>query len=146
MGDLELTDFTGASGAIPVADEKRRSAHAKLYYEEIRKRTTDVETIAKNTGWDKAIIQKIKEHVFFKEHDLGYDTPVCFDPDYNMAISWQRLIEGNSILEEDLILLRHEQLELTLMETEGLKYIEAHIKASEQFNYAEIIKQREKKL
>lgn len=146
MGELELMDFTGASGAIPVTDEKRRSAHARLYYEEIRKRTTDVDAIAKNTGWDKVIIKKIKEHVFFKEHDLGYDTPVCFDPDYNMAISWQRLIEGTAIQGEDLILLRHEYLELTLMEIEGLKYIEAHTKASEQFDYAEIIKQRERKL
>jgi hypothetical protein len=143
MGDSELMDITGASGAIPITDVKRRSAHAKRYYEEVRKRTTDIETIAKNTGWDEAVIRKIKEHIFYTEHDLGFDAPVCFDPDYNMAVSWQRLIEGTAIQEEDLILLRHELLELTLMETEGLKYDEAHKKASEQFDYAAIIKHRE---
>jgi hypothetical protein len=145
MGEAELMDITGASGAIPVTDEKRRNAHAKRYYEEVRKRTTDVETIAKNTGLDIAIIQKVKEHVFYAEHDLGFDTPVCFDPDYNMAVSWQLLIEGTAIQEEDLILLRHEYLELTLMET-GLNYDEAHKKASEQFDYSAVIKNRETKV
>jgi hypothetical protein len=118
MGDSEAMDITGASGAIPVSDEKRRNAHAKLYY----------------------------EHIFFTEHDLGFDAPVRFDPDYNMAISWQRLIEGISIQEEDHILLRHELLELTLMETKRLKYDEAHIRASEQYNFAAIIKQKEAKV
>jgi hypothetical protein len=145
MSSAELMDITGASGAIPVTDEKRRSAHARLYYEEVRKRTTDVETIARNTGLDISIIQKVKEHVFYAEHDLGFDAPVLFDPDYNMAISWQRLIEGTAIQEEDLVLLRHEYLELTLME-KGLNYDEAHKKASEQFDYATIIKNREAKL
>jgi hypothetical protein len=69
--------------------------------------------IAKNTGWDSAIIEKIKNHVFFTEHDLGYEFPSRFDPDYNMAISWQRLIEGSAIQE------------------------------SEQFDYAALIKHRE---
>jgi hypothetical protein len=143
MGDTEAIDITGAAGAIPVSDERRRSAHAKRYYEEVRKRTTDVETIARNTGWDKDIIQKIKNHVFYVEHDLGFDVPVRFDPDYNMAISWQRLSEGTDIQEEDYILLRHEYLELTLMETGGLRYDEAHIKTSEQFDCASIIKRKE---
>jgi hypothetical protein len=138
-----VTDITGASGAIPVSDEKRRSAHAKRFYEEVRKRKTDVEAIAGNTGFDRDIIQKIKNHIFYAEHDLGYDVPVHFDPDYNMAVSWQRLSEGTDIQEEDYLLLRHEYLELTLMETEGLKYEEAHIKASGQFDYAAIIKRKE---
>ena len=138
-----VTDITGASGAIPVSDERRRNAHAKRFYEEVRKRKTDVAVIARNTGWDRDIIQKIKNHIFYAEHDLGYDVPVHFDPDYNMAVSWQRLSEGTDIQEEDYILLGHEYLELTLMETEGLKYDEAHIKASRQFDYAAIIKRKE---
>jgi hypothetical protein len=112
-------EITGASGAIPVSDQKRRNAHARLYYDEIRKRSTDVQAIVKNTGWDSTAIEKIKSHVFFTEHDLGYEFPARFDPDYNMSISWQRLIEGSAIQEED------------------------HIKASEQFDYAALIKRRE---
>ncbi len=98
-------DITGASGAIPVNDQSRRYAHAALYYEEIRKRSTDTQSIAKNTGWNENAISKIKHHVFFKEHDLGLEELVRFDADYNMAVSWQRLTNGISILEEDLVLL-----------------------------------------
>jgi hypothetical protein len=68
-------DITGASGAIPVSDGKRRNAHARLFYEEVRKRTTDIEAIARNTGWETAKIEQIKHHIFFAEHDLGYDEP-----------------------------------------------------------------------
>jgi hypothetical protein len=144
MIGIEPDYVTGASGAIPASDEKRRTAHAELFYEEVRKRTTDVQIIAKNTGWPVATIEKIKRHVFFALHDLGYEEPARFDADYNMALSWQRLTEGTSIREEDLVLLRHELLELTLMEKNGMPYSEAHIQASEQFDYASIIKLKEK--
>ncbi|MCL2772621.1 MAG: hypothetical protein FWD71_04650 [Oscillospiraceae bacterium] len=39
---MEILDITGASGAIPRTDFKRMRAHAERYYEEIRKRTTDM--------------------------------------------------------------------------------------------------------
>jgi len=143
---METISLTGACGAIPASDEKRRNAHAKLFYEEMRNRTTDVTTISKNTGWDIKKIEKIKNHIFLTKHDLGYDEPVTFDPDYNMAVSWQRLIDGKNIKEEDYILLEHEYLELNIMEKENLKYNEAHIKANETFDYASIIKHKENTL
>ncbi|GHU52181.1 hypothetical protein FACS1894200_12720 [Spirochaetia bacterium] len=74
---------------------------------------------------------------------MGYAEPVRFDPDYNMAVSWQRLTEGTDIREEDMLLLNHEYTELSIMEQEGLKYAEAHSKASEQYDYASIIKKKE---
>jgi hypothetical protein len=43
MDERETMDITGASGAIPVSDEKRRRAYARRFYEEVRKRTTDDE-------------------------------------------------------------------------------------------------------
>jgi hypothetical protein len=136
-------DITGASGAIPASDEKRRTAHARLFYEEVRKRTTDIAAIARHTGWETAKIERIKQHVFFAEHDLGYDEPVRFDPDYDMAVSWQRLTGGADIREEDTLLLEHEYLELSLMEEEGLNYIEAHTRASARFDYAAAIRRLE---
>jgi hypothetical protein len=139
------TGVTGASGAIPVSDEKRRSAHARRFYEEVRKHASDIAAIAHNTGLDTAIIEKIKHHIFFAEHDLGYDAPVRFDPDYNMAVSWQRLTAGIDIQEEDFLLLEHEYYELSIMESEGLKYNEAHIKASERFDYAAAIRRKEQR-
>ncbi|GHU83301.1 hypothetical protein FACS189468_8320 [Spirochaetia bacterium] len=136
-------DITGASGAIPVSDGKRRNAHARRFYEEVRKRTTDIAAIAGNTGWEAVKIEKVKSHIFFARHDLGYDEPVRFDPDYNMAVSWQRLTDGTDIQEEDYLLLEHEYLELSLMESKGLNYTEAHTKATERFDYAAAIRCKE---
>ncbi|GHV25095.1 hypothetical protein AGMMS4952_02010 [Spirochaetia bacterium] len=39
--------------------------------------------------------------------------------------------------------MEHEYLELSLMESKGLNYTEAHIKASEQFDYAAAIRRKE---
>lgn len=53
-----------------------------------------------------------------------------------MAQSWQRLIEGKNIKDQDIILLNHEYLELTLMQC-GLTQNEAHIIASKKYNFAQ---------
>ena len=60
-------------------------------------------------------ITKIFEHVFIKEHDL-WDGRHTFTPDYDMAESFRRLREEKEIQEHDMILLKHEWLELSLME------------------------------
>jgi hypothetical protein len=70
--------------------------------------------------------------------------PVKFDPDYNMAVSWQRLADGSNIQEEDLTLLNHENREMSLMK-QGFDYDAAHIKASEEYDYAAQIKRKEEK-
>ena len=51
-------DFSGASGAIPVSDYRRRNEHAEVYYGAVRKMTADVETIAVNTGLSVQDMQK----------------------------------------------------------------------------------------
>ena len=43
----EQMSITGANGAIPRSDIERQETHAKLYYDEIRKRSDDIEVIAK---------------------------------------------------------------------------------------------------
>jgi len=55
-------------------------------------------------------------------------------PDYDMAISWQRLIEGKSIQEMDIVLLKHELMEYGLMK-QGLLYDEAHSITEKTYNY-----------
>jgi hypothetical protein len=52
-------DITGASGAISRSDNKRMTAHAMLFYEEIRKRASDVAAIAANTNFRTADIELI---------------------------------------------------------------------------------------
>ena len=126
---------TGATGAVPRTDLSRLDEHANMYYEEIRKRKNDVEAIARNTGLPAEDINKIKQHIFVNEYDLGEDANRRFDPDYDMAVSWQRLIEGKDIQEMDTVLLQHELLEYNLMNEQQLSYREAHERAAELFNY-----------
>ena len=127
-------DITGASGAIPRNDFKRMDEHAELYYEEIRKRNSDIESIAKNTEFSVEDVRIIKNHIFFNEYNLGDEIPERFAPDYDMSVSWQRLIEGKNIHEMDIILLKHELMEYDLMKR-GMSYREAHDTTEISYNY-----------
>ena len=128
-------DITGASGAIPRSDYGRMDEHAERYYEEIRKRNTDVATIAENTGFSVEDVEAVKRHIFFNEYQLDSKRLRRFDPNYDMAVSWQRLIDGKNILEMDMVLLKHELYEYNLMKSQCLTYELAHIQASKLFDY-----------
>lgn len=132
------TDGGGfVSGAISGAlnpFSKRAQEHADRYYEAVRHMKTDTRRIAAATGIKKDKIDKIKQHIFIKEHDL-WNGHRRFDSSYEMAQSWQRLIDGKKILKKDIILLKHEYMELRYME-KGFLQDDAHIKASKRYNYA----------
>ena len=134
----------GAEGAIPRSDNDRMENHAKLYYEEIRKRNSDVAAIAKNTGFSIEDVDKIKRHIFIDKHDLGMEEPERFHSNYDMAVSWQRLIDGKNIKEMDIVLLNHELYELNLM-AKGYKYETAHNMTELVYNYAKYTKELDKK-
>jgi len=63
---------------------------AEEMYESFRKSKTDVQSIAKNTGMTEQRIQRIKEHLFIKEHIKEHGIG-RFDPDYQIAQAWDRL-------------------------------------------------------
>jgi hypothetical protein len=80
---------TGGSDYTGSADEA---------YEAIRQRTTDVETIARNTGIKPENIQKVKDHIFYEEHlldryvDVGVPAEMRrFDSELGIANAWKRL-------------------------------------------------------
>lgn len=123
----------GISGALEPSSDRAQD-HAVRYYESVRKMTTDVARIAKNTGYSEHEVQRIKNFIFLDAHDLGDGRISRFDPSYEMAESWQRLIDGKDIKPHDLTLLRHEIAERSLME-QGYSQDEAHRIASAQFNY-----------
>ena len=131
--------FYGALNPESDKDFKRCEEHAQKYYEEIRKRTSDVETIAHNTNLPQEQIQCIKAHIFTNKYDLGEDEPTTFYPNYDIAVSWQNLIDGHNISEKDIILLNHEYYEYKLMMNEGLSYVEAHSRAQEKYNYKKAV-------
>lgn len=134
-------DFSAGSGIINTGAisgalnpmSKKAEQHAAQYYEAVRHMKTDTARISQATGIAKDKLDKIKEHVFIKEHDL-INGRRRFDPDYEMAQSWQRLINGN-FKEQDIVLLKHEYAELRYME-KGLTQNEAHIKASRKYDFA----------
>jgi hypothetical protein len=101
--------------------------------------TTDIDRITKNTGFSREDIEQVKDHVFYRKHDLGRGMPENFDPVFMMAQSWQRLIDGKDVKPHDILLLRHEMLESELMK-KGLSQNEAHEITGKQFNYAEAAK------
>ncbi|MBZ1283613.1 minor capsid protein [Clostridioides difficile] len=118
----------------------REEKHANLYYEEIRKRTSDIKAISKNTGYNEKVIQDIKSHVFMNKYNLygGYKS---FDPSYDMAISWQRLIEGKDIRKCDIILLKHERLEKFLMDRYNYDYKKAHGLVVRKYDYEKALRE-----
>ena len=142
---MDYDGITGASGAIPRNDIKRMDNHARMYYEEIRRRTSDIEAISRNTGFSESDIEKIKNHIFFNEYDLGRKSLSKFDPDYDMAVSWQRLIDGKNIEEMDLVMINHELMEYDLMANKGLSYKEAHTLTDKKYNYSKYIKELDQK-
>ena len=128
------------SGAVSRHDLDRMDAHAVQYYEQIRKRTGDVAAIAKNTGFSLGEVEAIKQHIFVNKHDLGNEELERFVPDFDMAVSWQRLIDGRNIREMDITLLNHELHELNLM-AQGVSFSEAHLKADRLHSYTRFVRE-----
>lgn len=120
------------SGALN-PNSKKANKHAEQYYESVRKMRTDYKKIALNTGLDANEIKRIKDYLFVNEHEL-ITGKKRFDPDYMIAESWRRLIEGKGIQPHDLTMLNHEILEHKLV-LSGLSQDDAHKLATEKYNY-----------
>ena len=129
---------TGASGAIPRESIKERNRHAELYYEEIRKRTSDVAKIANNTAFTEHEIATIKRHIFIDKHRFADGKYERFREEYEIAQTWQRLQEDNGT-ENDLLLLNHELLEFRLMRRYNIVYDKAHSITNRKYNWEETI-------
>ena len=110
-------------------------------YEGVRKRDPEAEiaAIVKSSGVDDDTVRTARDHVFMLKHDLekGY---AYFDPDYDIAQSWQRLTSGVGVLPHDITLIRHEAYEAALM-SEGVPYSEAHDATQLVYNYAKELKE-----
>lgn len=109
-------------------------------YEAIRQSTTDVETIARNTGIKPENIQKVKDHIFHEAHLLGRYVDVGvpaemrrFDSELGIANAWKRLEQG-TFTEADRQLLRHEAAEAYLMRKwQDPSYNRAHTRTQKRF-------------
>lgn len=70
----------------------------------------------------------------------GNDEPERFYPNYDMAESWQRLIDGSNIQSHDITLLNHELMEQELM-SKGMNQLDAHRASEKKYNYAKECKE-----
>ena len=133
-GGSSGSEGNNVSGALN-PDSKRAQEHADRYYESVRKMKNDHESIAANTNFSAEEVKQVKSYIFLEKHDLGGSEPEYFYPSYEMAQSWQRLIDGKNIQPHDLTLLRHEILERKLME-QGYSQSKAHKAAEQKYNYS----------
>ncbi|MGM0215058.1 hypothetical protein [Enterococcus sp. AZ109] len=107
---------------------------ANRIYESARNRKSDVKRVAKYSGMKRSDVRKIYNHMFINEYDLMTGRK-RFDPDIDMAESWQRLFLGKNIQEHDIIMLKHELMEWELMNKKNYSYSEAHQKTNKTWNY-----------
>lgn len=124
-------------------DDKRqalRESQATKAYDAIRS-ADDIAAISKASGLSEQDVQMIKDHVFFAKHNLydGYET---LSPDYDMAVAWKRLADGEPE-DRDITLLRHELAE-AIAEANGAKTLsEAHQIANQQFDWeSQLLKEK----
>lgn len=98
-------------------------------YESYRKSKTDVQSIAKNTGISEWRIQRIKEHLFIKEHIKEHGIG-RFEADYQIVLAWDRLQKG-TFTKNDIDLLNHELFESRFEGIFKTDYRTAHDKTVE---------------
>lgn len=130
------------SGALN-PNSVKASKHAIRYYESVRKMSTDCEAIAKKTGYELSFVQDVKKNLFMTKYDLGNDELEYFFPDYEIAQSWQRIMDSKMKTQpHDLILLEHEHAEFLYMQ-QGMIQAQVHQEAEKKYNYAKALKEGE---
>ncbi len=105
----------------------------KTFYENMRKSALDIEKICQNTGLDRNIITRIKNHLFNEEHILRTGISK-FHPDEDIAAAWQRLIDNNYVY-SDLKLLQHEYAESLIMNGLEMTYDDVHPRINTIYNW-----------
>ena len=123
----------GSSGGILDKSPEEQEAYAKRAYEEIRKKNakSDIEKVAKSSGLKKSEVRKVRNHLFFEKHNLDKGF-VRFDESAEIANAWEALEQGRPS-NLDIILIKHELEELTIMEKYGYAYKVAHLMANKKY-------------
>ena len=113
---------------IKLLDEK-----VVKYYEQVRADKTDIYKITINADMSKDDIIRIQNHIFFDGH-IMYDGKVSrLQPDYDIAVAWERLKNGEQTI-RDILLLKHELEETKIEGKMQMPLSVAHNKANEKNN------------
>ena len=90
-----------------------------------------------HSGVTREEVERAYLHLFINEYDLDGGRK-RFDPGYDIAVSWQRLRDGEDVLDQDIILLKHEAYEYELMQ-QGIPYDQAHAMTEMYYNYSKAV-------
>lgn len=113
---------------------------ADQIYDSIRECVTDICDIAENLGFKADNIKKLKNHIFYNEHDLDRHGPdqlerKQFDPDLQQALAWKHLETGTHT-QDDVTWIKHEYAERHHELKYDSGYNEAHNRAQTLFDGA----------
>jgi len=108
---VEQIDRPKITGGRTVKEEMARENLAIKMYEEIRNCSNDVQQIAKNLNLQEFQVQRVKDHLFYKKHQLDHGQGIGrFDPDLDIANAWKNFEKG-VYSEADLKIFKHEHFE-----------------------------------
>ena len=119
-------------------DGSKRQKIAEDLYTQTRNRNPEyeVKAVAQSSGMDEVDVKKIYDHIYINQHLFQDGTIRLFDPDYEMAQSWQRLRNNNHIQPHDITLLKHELAEYNIMgENLDIAYEPVHNEVVKTYNY-----------
>lgn len=88
-------------------------------------------------------IERIRRYIFEDKHTLSNGKVDKFDADYDMAVAWKRLSEGEP-KDRDIILLKHELLEIEISESQNILPHEAHKIANQTYNWEMLLAEETK--
>ena len=113
---------------------------ADQIYDSIRECDTDICDIAENLGFKADNIKNVKDHIFYKEHDLDRYGPdqmerKQFDPNLQQGLAWKRLETGTHT-QDDVTWIKHECAERHHELKYASGYNEAHNRAQTLFDGA----------
>lgn len=119
---------------------------AKKLYIQFAQRSPEkcAEKIAKIDGFTQEDGLEIYNHIFTDKHltvDENTGEKIQAEPNYNMTQSFQRIFNGQELLPENIMLLKHERYERALMKVDpDLTYREAHEKTNKLYDYETFIR------
>jgi hypothetical protein len=119
--------FTGGRKIDSIAEWEKSEIEAADWYDALRGSgsNTDINLISENTGIPEYRIERIKNHLFFDNHELMDGRIDRFDPYIEIADAWERLQTGN-FYKQDLDLLNHEYFESKFENIFNTDYDAAH--------------------
>jgi hypothetical protein len=138
---IDNVDVPKVKEPTTVTEFMKQEEVAISKYADFRIMKNDTNDIARNTGWKEADIQQIKNHLFIEKHKFDNGQIKSFAPDYQQALAWERLMQGN-YNKNDILFLNHELFESNYMKKHGVTYEQGHLEAQKHYNWSDSIIQK----